>query len=96
MDPELWGLERGMYVEILENKCEGMIRIQDIPNDFFIFDEKEYIFVGMLVQKQMQRQQIQYLNQEMRLLIRRSRNRLIPTRRCQCPPQLIFSCLFVF
>ena len=38
--------ERGMYVEIIENKCEGMIRIQDIPNDFFIFDEKEYIFVG--------------------------------------------------
>ena len=38
--------ERGMYVEIIDNKCEGMIRIQDIPNDFFIFDEKEFIFVG--------------------------------------------------
>lgn len=23
-----------------------MIRVQDIPNDFFIFDEKEYTFVG--------------------------------------------------
>lgn len=38
--------ERGMYVEIIDNKCEGMIRIQDFPNDFFTFDEKEFIFVG--------------------------------------------------
>ena len=38
--------DRGMYVEIIDNKCEGMIRVQDIPNDFFIFDEKEYTFVG--------------------------------------------------
>jgi len=38
--------EWGIYVEIIENKCEGMIRIKDITSDYFIFDEKQYALVG--------------------------------------------------
>ncbi len=38
--------EWGIYVEIIENKCEGMVRISDIKGDYYIFDEKEYAIVG--------------------------------------------------
>jgi ribonuclease R/exosome complex exonuclease DIS3/RRP44 len=38
--------EWGMYVEIIENKCEGMIRIRDIKGDFYKFDPEEYTLVG--------------------------------------------------
>jgi len=38
--------EWGIYVEIIENKCEGMVRIKDIRSDYFIFDEKQYALVG--------------------------------------------------
>jgi ribonuclease R/exosome complex exonuclease DIS3/RRP44 len=39
-------VERGLYVEIEGNKCEGMARPQDIPGDFYVFDERNYAFVG--------------------------------------------------
>jgi len=38
--------EWGIYVEIKENKCEGMVRIRDIKSDYFIFDEKQYAIIG--------------------------------------------------
>lgn len=38
--------EWGIYVEIIENKCEGMVRISDIKGDYFNFDEKEYAIIG--------------------------------------------------
>ncbi|NJB71463.1 ribonuclease R/exosome complex exonuclease DIS3/RRP44 [Saonia flava] len=38
--------EWGIYVEIIENKCEGMVRIRDIKNDYYNFDEKQYAIVG--------------------------------------------------
>lgn len=38
--------EWGIYVEIIENKCEGMVRIRDIKGDYYIFDEREYALVG--------------------------------------------------
>ncbi len=39
--------EWGMYVELVENKCEGMIPIRRIdPNEYFIFNEKEYCVEG--------------------------------------------------
>ena len=43
--------EWGIYVEIIENKCEGMVRIRDIKNDYYIFDEKEYAIVGERTKK---------------------------------------------
>lgn len=38
--------EWGIYVEIIENKCEGMVRIRDIKDDYYIFDERLYAIVG--------------------------------------------------
>jgi ribonuclease R len=38
--------EWGIYVEIKENKCEGMVRIRDIKSDYYIFDEKQYAIIG--------------------------------------------------
>jgi len=38
--------ERGIYVEIIENKCEGMCRIREIRDDYYTFDDKQYALVG--------------------------------------------------
>lgn len=38
--------EWGLYVEINENKCEGMIPIRDLDDDFYVFDEKNYCLRG--------------------------------------------------
>ncbi|MGB2272838.1 MAG: ribonuclease R [Flavicella sp.] len=38
--------EWGIYVEIIENKCEGMVRTRDIRDDHYVFDEKQYALVG--------------------------------------------------
>ncbi|MFH6603105.1 ribonuclease R [Maribacter algicola] len=43
--------EWGMYVEIIENKCEGMVRIRDIKGDYYIFDEKKYAIIGERTRK---------------------------------------------
>ena len=38
--------EWGIFVEMLENKCEGMIRIKDLDDDYYSFDEKSYSLKG--------------------------------------------------
>jgi ribonuclease R len=38
--------EWGIYVEIVSNKCEGMVRIREIKDDYYTFDEKQYALVG--------------------------------------------------
>lgn len=38
--------EWGIYVEIIENKCEGMVRIREIKDDYYTFDEKQYALIG--------------------------------------------------
>ncbi|MGC1240530.1 MAG: ribonuclease R [Chryseosolibacter sp.] len=38
--------EWGIYVEIIETKCEGMIRMADMSDDFYEFDEKNYRIIG--------------------------------------------------
>lgn len=38
--------EWGLYVEINENKCEGMISMRDLGNDYYDFDEKNYCLIG--------------------------------------------------
>jgi ribonuclease R len=38
--------EWGIYVEIVENKCEGMIRNRDLKGDTYSFDEENYRYVG--------------------------------------------------
>ena len=38
--------EFGLYVEIDENKCEGMIPLRDLEGDYYEFDEKNFCLKG--------------------------------------------------
>jgi ribonuclease R len=38
--------EWGVFVEISETKCEGMVRISDMTDDYYEFDEQNYRIVG--------------------------------------------------
>ncbi|MDX1762310.1 MAG: ribonuclease R [Christiangramia sp.] len=38
--------EWGIYVEIIANKCEGMVRLRDIREDHFDFDPDQYAIIG--------------------------------------------------
>lgn len=46
--------EWGLYVELDENKCEGMIPIRDLDDDFYQFDEENYCIVGRRTRKKYQ------------------------------------------
>lgn len=46
--------EWGIYVELIENKCEGMIPIRDLDDDFYTFDDKNYCLVGRRYHKKYQ------------------------------------------
>jgi len=46
--------EWGVYVEIIENKCEGMVPIRDLDDDYYVFDEKNYCLVGRRYQRRFQ------------------------------------------
>ena len=43
--------EWGIYVEIITNKCEGMVRLRDIKEDHFDFDQENYAIVGRKTKK---------------------------------------------
>uniref|UniRef100_UPI0025AFD827 RNB domain-containing ribonuclease n=1 Tax=Duncaniella muris TaxID=2094150 RepID=UPI0025AFD827 len=38
--------EWGLYVELTENKCEGLVPIRDLTDDYYDFDEKNYCLKG--------------------------------------------------
>ena len=38
--------EWGIYVELVETKCEGMVRLSDLKDDYYEFDEDNYRVVG--------------------------------------------------
>ena len=38
--------EFGLYVEENESKCEGMVPLRDLADDYYEFDEKNYRLVG--------------------------------------------------
>ena len=46
--------EWGVYVELVENKCEGMIPIRDLDDDYYTMDEKNYCLVGRRYNKKYQ------------------------------------------
>lgn len=46
--------EWGIYVELVENKCEGMIPIRDLDDDYYSFDDKNYCLVGRRFHKRYQ------------------------------------------
>jgi ribonuclease R len=55
----------GIYVE-LENKCEGMVPIRELDDDFYVFDEKNYALTGRHKKKTYQ------LGEEVRVKILRT------------------------
>ncbi|MEP2936539.1 MAG: ribonuclease R [Gilvibacter sp.] len=38
--------EWGIYVEVISNKCEGMVSLRDLNDDHYIFDQSQYAVVG--------------------------------------------------
>ncbi len=38
--------EWGLYVELDENKCEGLVPMRDLADDFYDFDSKNYCLIG--------------------------------------------------
>lgn len=38
--------EWGIYVEIIENKCEGMVSVRDLKDDHYEFNQDEYAVIG--------------------------------------------------
>lgn len=38
--------EWGVYVEISENHCEGMIKIRDFRDDYYVYEEKKFRIIG--------------------------------------------------
>lgn len=38
--------EWGVYIEEKETKCEGMVKLRDLPDDFYSHDEKNYTIKG--------------------------------------------------
>ncbi|TVQ76751.1 MAG: ribonuclease R [Flavobacteriales bacterium] len=50
-DQEFFGVitgvtEWGVFVELEDNKCEGMIRIRDFRDDYYLYDEGNFAIVG--------------------------------------------------
>ncbi len=57
--------EWGMYVEIIVNKCEGMVRLRDLTDDFYVLDEKNYCIIGQRRKKKYQ------LGDEVRIMVKK-------------------------
>jgi ribonuclease R len=36
----------GIFVELVDNKCEGMVRMKDLDDDFYYLDEENYCVIG--------------------------------------------------
>ena len=47
-------IERGLFVEINENKCEGFIKLKDVPGDYFLFDNINLLVYGRHTKKEYQ------------------------------------------
>ena len=43
--------EWGIYAEIIENKCEGLIPMRDLDDDYYTFDERNYRLIGRRTHK---------------------------------------------
>lgn len=44
--------EWGLYVELNDNKCEGLVPIRDLDDDYYEFDEKNYCLIGRRTKRQ--------------------------------------------
>ncbi len=41
----------GIYVELDHNKCEGMVRLQDLKEDHYVYDAQEFAVIGQFHHK---------------------------------------------
>jgi len=55
----------GIFVEIIETKCEGMVRLADLKDDFYEYDERSYRVIGR------RRKKIYQLGDEVMVRIRK-------------------------
>ncbi len=46
--------EWGLYIELIENKCEGMIPMRELDDDFYQFDEDNYCLIGKKTHRRFQ------------------------------------------
>jgi ribonuclease R/exosome complex exonuclease DIS3/RRP44 len=46
--------EWGIYVEIISNKCEGMVRLQDLKDDHYQFIKEEFAVEGQFTKNKFQ------------------------------------------
>ena len=44
--------EHGLYVKMIENNCEGMVSMQDIPGDRYYFDAEKFRVIGVKNKKE--------------------------------------------
>jgi ribonuclease R len=58
--------EWGLYVEITSNKCEGMVALRDMDDDFYTYDEKNYCIIGRQSRKKYQ------LGDEVQIMVQRA------------------------
>lgn len=58
--------EWGIYVEITSNKCEGMVALRDMDDDFYTYDEKNYCIVGRQTRRKYQ------LGDEVQIMVSRA------------------------
>jgi ribonuclease R len=56
----------GIFVEMIETKCEGMARMSDMKDDFYEFDEKNYRVIGR------RRKKIYRLGDEVKVRIKKT------------------------
>ncbi|MCF8335021.1 MAG: ribonuclease R [Bacteroidales bacterium] len=47
-------MEWGVFVELNDSKCEGLVHIRDLDDDFYIFDERNYCIIGQTTGKKYQ------------------------------------------
>jgi ribonuclease R len=43
--------EWGLYIEVVESKCEGLLRIRDLTDDFYELNEEQYCLIGHKTKK---------------------------------------------
>lgn len=58
--------EWGLYVEITSNKCEGMVALRDMDDDFYTYDEKNYCIIGRQTRRKYQ------LGDEVQIMVQRA------------------------
>lgn len=58
--------EWGLYVEITDNGCEGLVKINSLKDDHYIYEEKEYALIGYRTKN------IYQLGQKVKILIKRA------------------------